>query len=51
MRVPETGRMCGIFRFHRKRVTPDFLGVNVYCLHDFDPKGIPVRQTVGAGMQ
>ena len=42
--------VCGIYPFHRKRVTPDFLGINVYCLHDFDPTGIPVRQAVGAAM-
>jgi hypothetical protein len=41
---------CGIYPFHRKRVTPDHLGVNVHCLHDFDPAGIPVRRTVGATM-
>jgi hypothetical protein len=41
---------CGIYPFHRKRVTPDYYGVNVYCLEDFDPAGIPVRATVGAGM-
>lgn len=43
-------RICGIYPFHRKRVTPDFLGVNVFCLDDFDPAGIPVRATVGKGM-
>lgn len=43
-------RNCGIYPFHRKRVTPDFLGVNVFCLEGFDPTGIPVRATVGAGM-
>ena len=43
-------RTCGIYPFHRKRVTPDFLGINVSCLEDFDPAGIPVRPTVGAGM-
>ena len=43
-------RVCGIYPFHRKRVTPDFLGINVHCLHDFDPAGIPVRQAVGAAM-
>lgn len=42
--------VCGIYPFHRKRVTPDFLGVNVFCLDGFDPTGIPVRPTVGAGM-
>ena len=41
---------CGIYPFHRKRVTPDYFGVNVFCLEDFDPSGIPVRATVGAGM-
>lgn len=41
---------CGIYPFHRKRVTPDFLGINVFCLDDFDPAGIPVRATVGRGM-
>jgi hypothetical protein len=41
---------CGIYPFHRKRVTPDCFGVNVFCLEDFDPAGIPVRATVGAGM-
>lgn len=42
--------VCGIYPFHRKRVTPDYFGINVYCLDDFDPTGIAVRQTVGAGM-
>lgn len=41
---------CGIYPCHRKRVTPDFLGVNVHCLEDSDPAGLPVRATVGAGM-
>ena len=41
---------CGIYPFHRKRVTPDYFGVNVFCLEDFEPTGIPVRATVGAGM-
>jgi hypothetical protein len=43
-------RICGIYPFHRKRVTPDFLGINVFCLEDLDPAGIPVRQAVGAAM-
>jgi len=42
--------VCGIYPFHRKRVTPDFLGVNVFCLENFDPTGIHVRATVGKGM-
>ena len=44
-------KTCGIYPFHRKRVTPDYFGINVFCLHDFDPSGIPVRQTVGAAMK
>ena len=44
-------KVCGIYPFHRKRVTPDYFGVNVFCLHDFDPVGIPVRQTIGAAME
>ncbi len=43
-------KVCGIYPFHRKRVTPDFFGVNVFCLENFDPAGIPVRATVGKGM-
>jgi len=43
-------KVCGIYPFHRKRMAPDSYGVNVFCLHDFDPAGIPVRATVGAGM-
>jgi hypothetical protein len=41
---------CGIYPFHRKRLAPDSYGINVYCLENFDPAGIPVRATVGAGM-
>lgn len=43
-------RTCGIYPFHRKRVTPDYFGINVHCLHGFDPAGIPVRRAVGAAM-
>ncbi len=42
--------VCGIYPFHRKRVTPDYLGINVLCLHGFEPAGIPVRQAIGADM-
>ena len=42
--------ICGIYPFHRKRVTPDYFGVNVYCLEQFDPAGIPIRATFGKGM-
>jgi hypothetical protein len=44
-------RICGIYPFHRKRVTPDYFGINVFCLENFDPAGLPVRATVGAGMK
>ena len=44
-------RNCGLYPFHRKRVTPDFLGMNVFCLHDFDPAGIPVRLAAGASLK
>jgi hypothetical protein len=39
---------CGIYPFHRKRVTPDFFGVNVFCLEDADISGVPVRMADGA---
>ena len=41
---------CGIYPFHRKRVTPDHYGVNVHCLDGFDATGIPVRATSGSAM-
>jgi hypothetical protein len=44
-------KTCGIYPFHRKRVTPDYFGINVFCLDAFDPACIPVRQTVGAAME
>ena len=43
-------KVCGIYPFHRKRVTPDYFGVNVHCLESFDAAGIPVRATDGKGM-
>jgi hypothetical protein len=43
-------KICGIYPFHRKRVTPDTLGVNVYCLDHFDPTDIPVRAAAGKAM-
>src|SRR3546814_8995477 len=36
-------RTCGIYTFHRKRVTPDFLGINVYCLDDADLSAVPLQ--------
>jgi hypothetical protein len=43
-------KVCGIYPFHRKRVTPDNLGINVRCLEGFEPSGIPVRRAIGADM-
>ncbi len=43
-------KVCGIYPFHRKRIAPDHFGVNVFCLENFEPTGIPVRQAVGAKM-
>ena len=43
-------KTCGIYPFHRKRVTPDFVGINVFCLEEFDADGIPVRATIGKDM-
>jgi hypothetical protein len=44
-------KRCGIYPFHRKRVTPDYFGINVFCLEAFDPSGIPVRETAGTSME
>ena len=41
---------CGIYVFHRKRAAPDYFGVNVFCLHDFDPALVPIRATEGETM-
>lgn len=43
-------KICGIYPFHRKRVTPDNFGVNVFCLENVDLDGIPVRATDGTNM-
>ncbi|MCU6435703.1 GFA family protein [Undibacterium sp. Jales W-56] len=43
-------KVCGIYPFHRKRVTPDHLGINVFCLDGFDPEAIPVRLAKGSSM-
>jgi hypothetical protein len=44
-------KTCGIYPFHRKRVSPDYLGINVFCLENFDPTAFPVRATVGAAIK
>jgi hypothetical protein len=43
-------KVCGIYPFHHKRVTPDHLGINVHCLEGFDATGVPVRLAAGAAM-
>lgn len=43
-------RVCGIYPFHRKRVTPDYFGVNTACLDHFDASSVPVRETHGSLM-
>ena len=43
--------ICGVYTFHNKRIAPDSYGVNFFCLKEFDPEGIPVRQTIGAAMK
>lgn len=42
--------VCGIHPFHRKRVTPNHLGVDVFGLEGFDPTGILGRRAPGAAM-
>ena len=44
-------KICGIYPFHRKRVTPDNLGINVHCLDGFNAEEILVRQAIGASMK
>ena len=41
---------CGIYTFHRKRVTPDFFGINVYCLDDADISNVPIVEVDGQTM-
>ena len=48
--TPYFCRPCGLYPFHRKRVTPDHCGINVFCLDGLDAAGIPVRAAVGAAM-
>lgn len=42
--------VCGIYPFHRKRVTPDYYGINVNCLDHVDLSALPLRETHGADM-
>jgi hypothetical protein len=41
-------KVCGIYTFHRRRSAPDVFGVNVFCLDDFDPSGLPIQLNQGA---
>ena len=41
---------CGIYTFHRKRVTPDYFGINVFCLETDDVDGVPVVAADGRSM-
>ena len=41
--APYNIKVCGIYPFHRKRVSPDHYGVNVFCLEGFDPAGIRAK--------
>jgi len=43
-------KVCGIYPFHRKRVTPDHYGINTGCLVGFDTTGLVVRETNGSEM-
>jgi hypothetical protein len=43
-------KICGIYPFHRKRSMPDYYGVNLKCLDDFDVASIPIRAAEGKGM-
>jgi len=42
--------ICGIYPFHRKRISPEYFGVNVHCLEDVELTDIPIRATDGIGM-
>lgn len=41
---------CGIYTFHRKRVSPDFLGINVFCLDNIDISDVPIVDVDGQSM-
>ncbi len=43
-------KICGIYTFHHKRVTPDFLGINVFCLENVDLSKVPVISVDGITM-
>ena len=41
---------CGIYTFHRKRVLPDYFGINVFCLDSADIAAVPVVEVDGLSM-
>jgi len=41
---------CDIYTFHRKCVTPKFLGVNIYCLDNAEYKTITIIEVGGISM-
>ncbi len=43
-------KKCGIYTFHRKRSDPQYFGVNIFCLDNFDKSGVPTRATEGENM-
>lgn len=43
-------KVCGIYTFHRKRVTPDYFGINVNCLDDANMSDVPIRHADGKSM-
>lgn len=43
-------KSCGIYTFHRKRVSPDYFGINVFCLDEADIAGVPVIEVDGISM-
>lgn len=43
-------KRCGIYTFHRKRVSPAYFGINVHCLDHVDIAVVPVVEVDGATM-
>lgn len=43
-------RHCGVYPFHRKRADPNFYGLNVGCLDNFDLVSYPYRVADGLTM-
>ena len=41
---------CGIYPFHRKRVTPDYYGINVHCLEASIPPAFRCARRMASAM-